>query len=139
MDNEEKKALAEFRIEKAKNDLSDAQKTLQLGMVENAANRSYYAIFHAARAVLALDGQDFRKHSGVIGAFSHNYIKTGIFSPAMANMIKSAFSIRSETDYEDFYVVSEADVERQVHDAESFVASVEAYLTERFNEQQNDL
>ena len=48
-------------------------------------------------------------------------------------MIKSAFSIRSETDYEDFYVVSKSDVEQQVSDAGIFVSEVEKYLnkTER--------
>ena len=59
--------------------------------------------------------------------------KTGIFDPSMAKMIKSAFSIRSETDNEDFYVISKSDVEQQVSDAGIFVSEVERYLnkTER--------
>ena len=127
-------ALALFRIEKAKNDLHDAKETLRLGMYDNAANRSYYAIFHAARAVLALDGLDFKKHAGVVGTFSKNYIKTGVFEPETAQMIKSAFSIRSETDYEDFYVVSKKDVEQQVLDAEVFIAKVSDYLQKKTEE-----
>ncbi len=43
--------LALYRIEKAKSDLADAVKTLELDMLDTAANRSNYAIFHAARAV----------------------------------------------------------------------------------------
>ena len=132
--DEERKALALFRIEKAKNDLHDAQETLRLGMYDNAANRSSYAIFHAARAVLALDGLDFKKHAGVVGTFSKNYIKTGIFDPSMAKMIKSAFSIRSETDYEDFYVVSKSDVEQQVSDAGIFVSKVEEFINKKRKE-----
>lgn len=31
-----------------------------------ANNRAYYAIFHAMRAVLALDGFDSKKYSGLI-------------------------------------------------------------------------
>ena len=110
------------------------KKTLQLGMYDNAANRSYYAIFHAARAVLALDGLDFKKHAGVVGTFSKYYIKSGIFEPSMAKMIKSAFSIRSETDYEDFYVVSKSDVEQQVLDAQAFVAEIDAYARRKIGE-----
>lgn len=53
--------LALYRIEKAKSDLADAVKTLELDMIDTAANRSYYAIFHAARAVLALDKLDFKR------------------------------------------------------------------------------
>ena len=79
MYSEEIIALSQYRLEKAKTDLEAAKKTLELEMFDTAANRSYYAIFHSARAVLALDGQDYKKHSGVISNFQKYYIKTGIF------------------------------------------------------------
>lgn len=69
--------LALYRLSKAKTDLSDAKKTLEFEMYETAANRSYYAIFHAARAVLALDGQDYKKHSGVSSNFQKIILKVG--------------------------------------------------------------
>lgn len=121
--------LALYRIEKSKSDLNDAKKTLDLKMFDTAANRSYYAIFHAARAVLALDGQDYKKHSGVISNFQKNYIKTGIFNKEMSNIIKSAFDMRTESDYEDFYVVPKEDVIKQVQEAEYFVSKIEEYLS----------
>ena len=131
MDEKDRKALALFRMEKAKKDLYAAQKTLELGLYDNAANRSYYAIFHAARAVLALDGLEIKKHAGVVGTFSKEYIKTGVFDPSLAKIIKSAFSIRSETDYEDFYIVARSDVEEQVHDAEFFLGEIASYLRKK--------
>lgn len=76
--------LSLYRLEKAKKDLDDAKNTLELEMYDTAANRSYYAIFHAARAVLALDGQDYKKHSGVISEFQQDYIKTEIFDKTMS-------------------------------------------------------
>lgn len=123
--------LSFYRLNKAKRDLGDAQSTLKLGMYDNAANRSYYAIFHSARAVLALDGKDYKKHSGVISNFQKDYIKTGVFDRTMSNIIKSAFDIRNETDYEDFYVVPEEDVIRQVEEAEIFVKTVEQYIVRK--------
>ncbi len=126
--------LSKYRLNKAKSDLNDAKKTLELGMYDNAANRSYYAIFHSARAVLALDGCDFKKHSGVISYFLKDYIKTGIFDISLSNIIKSAFDIRNETDYEDFYVVPKEDVERQVKEAEIFVSAMEKYLNAKLND-----
>ena len=97
-------------------------------MIDTAANRSYYAIFHAARAILALDGQDYKNHSGVISNFQKDYIKTGIFDKKMSNIIKSAFDMRTDSDYEDFYVVPEEDVTKQVEEAEYFVCKIEEYL-----------
>lgn len=128
MYNQELIDLAMYRLEKAKNDLEDAKKTLALDMYDTAANRSYYSIFHAARAVLALDGQDFKKHSGVIANFQKNYIKTEIFDKKMSNIIKSAFDMRTESDYEDFFIVSKEDVKIQVEEAEFFVSQIDAYL-----------
>ena len=80
MDKAEMYAMSRFRLEKAKNDLAAAKATASQGFYDVSANRSYYAIFHAARAVLALTGQDFRKHSGVIAFFRKEYVKTDLLS-----------------------------------------------------------
>lgn len=97
-------------------------------MYDTAANRSYYAIFHAVRALLALSGKDFRKNSGVISCFQMDYIKTGIFTKRLSDIIKSAFSLRTESDYEDFYVISHEEVQLQVADAREFCETVAAYI-----------
>lgn len=120
--------LSRYRLEKAKRDLNDAKSTLELNMYDTAANRSYYAIFHAARAVLALDGQDYKKHSGVISNFQKDYIKTGIFDKKMSKIIKTAFDLRTESDYEDFFILSKEDVCLQVEEAEYFIGCIEEYL-----------
>ena len=129
--NKELIDLALYRIAKAKTDLNDARKTIELEMYETAANRSYYAIFHAARAVLALDGQDYKKHSGVISNFQKNYVKSGVFDKTMSNIIKTAFDMRTESDYEDFYVISKEDVLKQVEEAEYFIKKIEEHLNSR--------
>ncbi len=114
--------LALYRLDKAKTDLIAAKKTLELEMFDTAANRSYYAIFHSARAILALDGQDYKKHSGVISNFQKNYIKTEIFDRKMSNIIKSAFDMRTDSDYEDFYVVPKEDVAKQVSEVKQNIS-----------------
>jgi len=120
--------LCSYRLSKAGEYLSDAEKALSLEMYDTAANRSYYAIFHAMRALLALSGKDFRKHSGVISCFQMDYIKTAIFEKRMSDIVKSAFSLRTESDYEDFYVISHEDVVTQVSDAGEFYGTVSAYI-----------
>lgn len=125
--------LSVYRLNKAKSDLKDAKTTLGLELYDTAANRSYYAIFHAARAVLALDGQDYKKHSGVISNFQKEYIKTGIFDKEMSRIIKSAFDMRTESDYEDFYIVEKEDVIKQVEEADYFLNNIEKYLIKKIN------
>ena len=121
-------ALCRYRLEKAAEFLDDAEKTLELEMYDTAANRSYYAIFHAVRALFALDGKDFKKHSGVIAYFQMDYIKTGIFDKRMSDIIKSAFSLRTDSDYEDFFIISHEEVRKQVAEAAEFYKTVSEYL-----------
>lgn len=97
-------------------------------LYETAANRSYYAVFHAVRALLALDGKDFKKHSGVISYFQREYIKTGIFGKDFSDILKDAFSLRTDSDYEDFYVVACEDVVNQVANAEKFYHEIKHYI-----------
>ena len=134
MEPHENIALAGYRLEKAKNDLSDAQKSFSEGMFETAANRAYYAIFHAARAVLILDGQDYKRHSGVISVFRSDYIRTGILDESLSEIIKNAFELRTESEYSDFFIISKAEIEKQIEDAVFFVAEIEKYLRNKIQD-----
>lgn len=66
---ENAKSLAKHRICIAKEDLDTAIDLLYMERYKGATNRAYYSIFHSMRAVLALEGVDFKKHSGVIAYF----------------------------------------------------------------------
>ncbi|MDR2592337.1 MAG: HEPN domain-containing protein [Chitinispirillales bacterium] len=121
--------FARYRIDRARLCLQDA-KTPGVSF-ENAANRSYYCIFNAMRAVLSLDQFDSKRHSGVISVFRKGYIRTGVFPVEFSSIIDKAFDIRLESDYEAFYIVSKADVAAQVENAEVFLAAVEKYVSER--------
>ena len=125
------KDLSTARIERSRDCLREAKLLLDNGEYHGAANRAYYAAFHALRAVLALDGFDSKKHSGVISKFRETYIKTGRFTPEMSDTISSLFRIRSASDYDDFYIASKADVEAQYQRAEKLVAEIERYLSEK--------
>ena len=101
---------------------------LKQGNYESAANRSYYAVFHAMRAVLAFDEIDIKRHSGVISEFRRRYIKTEIFETRMSEIISVLFDVWTDSDYDDFFVISKADTAVQIENAEYFVSSVRAYL-----------
>ena len=73
----ERKALSRARLEHAVECLSAARSLLETENYKSAANRSYYAVFHAMRAVLAFDEIDMKHHSGIISEFRRRYIKIG--------------------------------------------------------------
>jgi len=120
--------MMNYRLERARECLEGAVRELDAGDFRLSAAHSYYCIFHAMRSVLAMEGFDSKKHSGVIAAFHQRYIHAGIFSKEFSKIIDKAFKVRGDSDYKDFYVISKADTAAQIEDAKTFLAAVEAYL-----------
>ncbi len=133
MPNEMRRELSAQRISKAEEMLHDAEAMLKLSSFRTANNRAYYCIFHAIRAVLALDGVEFKRHSGNIQYFQRNYIKTGVFTAEDSDIIISASEIRNSSDYDDFYIVSKEDTAELVSSAKIFCDKVNSYLQARFS------
>lgn len=121
--------LCKYRLEKAYECLKSAKLLQEAEDYTSAASRSYYAIFHAMRSVMALDGEDRKKHSGVVAYFQEHYIKTNIFEKEYSYIIKNAFLVRQESDYEDFYIISKEEAVSQYENAKRFVAEIEKYVT----------
>jgi len=128
VDNYSIKDVAYFRLGQARECLRASEALINTSHYKDAANRSYYSIFHSMRAVLALDGYDSKKHSGIISEFRKLYIKTGKFDVNFSDTIKDAFDIRTDSDYQDFYTLSKAEVEQQIENAREFLEAVQKYV-----------
>ncbi|NDP59395.1 MAG: HEPN domain-containing protein [Oxalobacteraceae bacterium] len=113
---------------------ASAHALLDLGDVNGACNRAYYAMFDAARAALIASGAPVKRdvaktHSGLIAAFSLYLIKNGPVSPALGKLLKRAEEIRMVADYKGDSVDLD-DARDIVIQAESFVAALRsAYIT----------
>ena len=125
---EQKIEISKARFDHAKECLQDAKLLLAGESYRSAANRAYYAVFHAMRAVLALDGVDMKHHSGIISEFRKRYIKTSIFDTSLSGIISELSSVREGSDYNDFFVVSKSETIGQMQAAEEFLAEIQSYL-----------
>ena len=125
--------LSRYRLERAKEDLETAQDNLENKRFQASVNRSYYAIFHALRAVTAMDQFDSSKHAGVISYVNHHYVKSGIFDKSFSKLIDSAYRLREKADYQDFYIVSEKEAIEQIQKAETILKTVEEYLEKKWD------
>lgn len=125
-------ALSKYRIDEAYEFLNSGKKNLEMNEYKTANNRAYYSVFHAMRAVLALDEVDFKKHSGVIAYFREHYVKTGIFDRKYSDIISGTSLIRNKSDYDDFYVADKEETAELLSDAEKFTQAVKEYLNTRY-------
>ena len=126
--NDNARDISNYRIRMAKEDLDTAAELLESGRYKGAVNRAYYAVFHSIRAILALDGVDFSKHSGVIAYFRQNYIKTEIFHNELSNVIQRAALMRTESDYSGFYIATEDEAREMINGAFLFYSKVVEFL-----------
>ena len=123
--------LSAHRFNRAKEELQTAELLLRNADFRSSINRSYYSIFHAIRAVNALDGFDSSKHSGVISHFNQEYVKTGLFEKEVSKIIRNASELREQADYEDFYEASQEETVDVFEQATRFISVVEVYLREK--------
>lgn len=121
--------FAKYRLERAKQDLSDAEFNYQNRRYLNANNRAYYAIFHAIRAVLATERIDFKRHKDVLAYFNQYYVKTEVFPRSISRKISQASKVREDSDYDDEFVPTNEETKIQIDTAKELIELVERYLS----------
>ena len=109
------------RFEKAAECIDDAEFLLESKRYASVVNRAYYAMFHAATAVLLTKDVIRGSHSGVISAFGQFFVATGIVHALHHQHLREAFDLRQESDYEAHVEVSEAEAGNMLHRAMDFV------------------
>lgn len=120
--------LINYRLSSANEKLTSAKVLLDAGLFKDSVGRSYYAIFAAIRAVLAIRQVDFSKHAGVIAYFQKEFVKTNIFDKKYSKYLQQAFQIRNSCDYDDFFIVSKQDAEEQYERAKEILVVIEEYI-----------
>lgn len=100
-----------------------------IGMPDKMEN----AIFHAINAVHAVNGKEYKCHKDAMANFNKEYVKNEIFPREMGGKINETEEIRHASDYDDFYIASKEESERQVLVAEEFIAFVEEYCVKELD------
>jgi uncharacterized protein (UPF0332 family) len=124
-----RKALADYRIERAKEILVEAKDTLKQKHYKLSVNRSYYAMFTAAKALLALKEKNSAKHSGVISLFNKYIIKNDLFPKKLSKYLPKAKDLREDADYVDFINITKDDAILQLERATEFIKEAEKAIS----------
>lgn len=122
-----RKDLVLYRLQTSKDALKSAKTLFAAEEYKGANNRTYYAIFYAINAMHALNGKAYKRHKDAIANFNKDYVKTEIFTREIGRKIGEAEEIRHASDYDDFYIASREEAERQIDVACEFIQMVEEY------------
>lgn len=127
--DERQKNLGQYRLQEAEDSLKAARYCLQENLYKDCINRSYYAAFYGVKAVLALGTVDFKRHKDVVAYFNQHYVASSIFSREIGRRLATLKQLREKSDYDDFYIASREQAERQLDSAGVIIKSICEYLT----------
>ena len=125
------KDLARYKLERAREELDTAELLFDNERLKAANNRAYYSIYYSLTAVLCLEPIAFKKHKDAIGYFNKNYVHTDRFPREIGRNISKAAKIRHASDYDEFYIASKEEAERQIQTAKELVDLVDKFISEK--------
>lgn len=115
-------------LDKSERAIKNAENTLADGDLDFAASRAYYALFYVAEALLGEKDLQFSKHGGVHGAFSQNFVRTGLFDIKFQRWLVSGFNQRMLGDYGVIPDFDVEDVQEIIDHAREFLTVARSYL-----------
>jgi hypothetical protein len=119
-DNRRRNAAAE--LERAAECLREAQALHAAGLPYGAASRAYYAVFHAARALLLSIGLEARTHKGVASMVGDHFIRPGTLPVVTGRLLSRMQRDREDADYMTGAVFTLDESAEMIADAERFLA-----------------
>jgi hypothetical protein len=98
------------------------------GFFEDAVSRAYYAIFHAACALLASIGRTVRTHDGLRAAIAQHFVKPGLLDAKYSRLLSRTSADRNDADYAAIATFTAKDAEAALTQAAEFVETVAKVL-----------
>ena len=129
MKAKEIETLIKYRLEQAQAALDDAKYLIDgKRSPQSIINRSYYAMFYAALALLQNISKAPSKHSGVISLFDTEFVMKGVFSKDLSKDFHKAFELRQSVDYKVIRPITFDRAKEAWNKATDFVQEIRNYL-----------
>ena len=125
LSNEERNVLVALELKKARETYDEIEILVTANRLNGAANRMYYAVFHAVCALLIHDGIQVNTHKGSHALFSQQYIKTGILPREYGQLYNQLQTMREESDYNRAYDVEFEELQQRLEPTRRIIEDIE--------------
>ena len=125
LDPKSREDLIEYKLEKSRQALKEAEVLENSGFFNAAVNRLYYAAYYAASALLLGEALETVTHKGIKVMLGLKFIQTGKLDKSFGQTYQRLFDSRQAGDYDDFVYHDEYTYGELKPLAESFVAKIE--------------
>ena len=122
--DEERSTLMQYEMGKARNTLCEVETLIENNLWNGAANRLYYAVFHAVSALLIHDGHQVNTHQGSHALFGLHYIKSEKLPAEFGRLYSQLQTMREESDYNCIYDVTPEELKGKVEPAKRLIDTI---------------
>jgi hypothetical protein len=129
MNSEGRELVVAEELRVAREELVASGQLIALALYRIALTRTYFATFHAARAVLYAQGYDPKTHQGVLTLFNQHLVRPGHFEPVAARVLARLQKYREQADYGESFVVDLDGAREEEAAARQFVERAESFIT----------
>ena len=130
LSEEQRKDFVNLYWEKYQETWTELELSVEACKWNMAANRLYYALFHAITALFVQDGHKVGTHRGTKAAIGEHYVLTGKMSPEHGRLFAQLSSLRDKADYDVIFKASEKEIRLFKEQAEDFILRVKELLCE---------
>ena len=109
--------------------MEDAQALLRRDRLRAAADRAYYAMYHAAQAVLYDMGLKPKTHAGLRKMFSEHLVKPKRVNAEFSRALGESFRLRQISDYKADAVIDPEKVKDVVKKGAEFLAKMKELVS----------
>ncbi len=125
---EERQVMVILELEKVDKTLIQFKVQQQAQLWDMAANRLYYALFHAVSALLINDHHEVGTHKGAVNKFSLYYVKAGIFTKEEGKLYSQLQQLREDGDYNCSMDVEQEDIVGKIEPTLNLIEKIKAYI-----------
>ena len=118
----------QYRVERARESIDEADILLASNHLATTINRLYYASFYAVFALLLKQGYNAKTHTGVKSLFNQHFGTTGLVDKELVRFYNEIFQKRHKGDYEERPVFDPEDVARLLSTTKQFVSQIETLI-----------
>jgi len=128
LDQDSIEALANYRIQKAKETLIEAEFLIHNNFYNTAINRLYYAAYYAVNALLIKNRISAQTHAGIKQMFGLHFIASGKLPSNTGRLYNQLFNYRISGDYDDFVTYDRETVEDIYPKTVDFIKTISDFL-----------
>ena len=133
LQDENRKDIVSYRIERAYIALEQAKLNLKLSCLEVTANRLYYAAYYVVSALLIAHKINAHSHEGNVTQFGLHFVRTGKVDREDGKLLNHLLTMRLKGDYSDCFGLTEADVLPYIEPTEAFLDKISILAREALN------